>query len=145
MIKLILLIFLTNPFLTNQNLKKVASYSVSEYGNPKFENFSFWITDKNKPVIHYSYGKDDKEAKVEYLGKSKIGNTPCFKMLLNKTMILYAYQEKDKLRIKDLSGKYNKLFSWLYEGPVNGIGTFCEPCTADEKESKDFIDKFYLK
>ena len=56
-------------------------------------------------------------------------------------MILYAYQEKDKLRIKNLSGKYNKLFSWLYEGPVNGIGTFCEPCTANEKESKDFIDK----
>ncbi|MBD3750309.1 MAG: hypothetical protein IE931_12520 [Sphingobacteriales bacterium] len=127
------------------NLKQVANYSISKYGNPKFEEFSFWIDDKNQPVINYYYGKEAKKVKVEYLGKSKIGTVVCFKMILNDKVNLYVSQENDKLRIKDLSGKYDKLFNWLYEGPVNGVGTYCEPCTQDEKESKSFISKYFLK
>lgn len=144
MINLLIVSHFVLSLFSSPNLKKVANYSISEYANPKFEEFSFWITDKNEPVINYYYGKDAKEVKVKYLGKSKIGNVFCFKMILNDKLTLYVSQEKDKLRVKDLSGKYDKLFNWMYEGPVNGIGTYCEPCTHDEQESKRFLSKYYF-
>lgn len=130
--------------LLQSNYKQVASYSISEYGNSKYENFGFWISDTNKPVIEYTYGKKSLEVPVKYLGKCKLGNNKCFKMLLNNKITLYVSIEKHKLRIKSASGNYNKLFAWQYDGPINGIGMYCEPCTHDEEESEKFLSKYYL-
>lgn len=143
--KTILLFLMSAPIFTGIGLKQVANYSVSDYGNPQYEAFSFWINEKNEPFIQYFYGENEKEVKVKYLGKAIIGNVACFKMVLNNNLILYASQEKNKLRVKNTNGTYNKLFNWKYEGPMNGIGTFCQPCTEDEKKSKDFITKYYMK
>lgn len=134
------LLFLLLP----SNYKQVASYSNSEFGSSKYENFGFWILDNHNPVIHYQYGKKSLEVPVKYLGKCKVGNNKCFKMLLNNKLTLYVSIEKHNLRIKSASGNYNKLFAWQYEGPVNGIGTYCEPCTQDEKESEKFLSEYYF-
>ena len=144
MIKTIILFLFINPFLNSSDLKKVASYSISNYGNERYESFGFWINNKNKQIIHYRYGKDDKEVPVKYLGKSQLNGEVAFKILIDNKITLYATQEGDKLRLRNLSGTYNKLFLWTYEGPVNGIGTYCEPCTQDEEESKSFLSKYYF-
>jgi len=49
-----------------------------------------------------------------------------------------------QLQVTDERGTYNKLFSWEYEGPVNGMGTFCEPCAGDPEEAMQLIRIYCL-
>jgi Rieske Fe-S protein len=143
-LKTILIFFLIS--LTNQSdLKQVANYyNGKPYGSTGYETISFWITKDDKPLIHYSYGKDDKDAPVKFISKTILKNGKrCFKITLRRNM-LYVIPEGNKLRITDLKGEYNKIFSWEYQGPIDGIGTWCSVCTQDEKESLAFLKKYYL-
>jgi hypothetical protein len=37
------------------------------------------------------------------------------------------------------------MFTWAYEGPVNGVGTFCNVCAKDEKEAIAVINGWFMK
>jgi hypothetical protein len=123
---------------------QVANYSTGKPGTDGYEEFSFWVRNNTVSNISYVYGRDRKEAKINYLGKSSLNGKPAFKLGLPNGVTLYAVPLDITLMITDRPGKYVKRFSWQYEGPVNGIGTFCQPCAPDERSAMRLIKGYYL-
>ncbi len=140
-----LLFFCSLISIQPDNLKQVSNYSIGKYNTAAYEEFSFWITDKNQPYVTYTFGKDDKELPVKYLGIERIKGKPCIKLKVNNKKIMYVALHGDRLLIFDDELKNPKGFTWRYEGPVNGIGTYCNVCTQDAKQSAAFLKKYYLK
>jgi|SRR6185312_2488040 hypothetical protein len=136
-----LLVFLF--FFQKAYCQKVANYSFGRYGTSKYEHFSFW--EKGSPEgITYSFGKNEKEVKLKYLGKAYYEGKRCFKIQFPNNYVLYIIPDKLDLKIQDSTKTYFKTFSWEYEGPVNGIGTFCDVCAEDEKEALNIVNNTYL-
>jgi hypothetical protein len=125
--------------------QKVAGYSYGEPGTEDYEEFSFWVKANKRSEIYYAYGKDRKEVKLKYLGKDILNGEDCFKLQFSNKYVLYIISKDEGLKISDLTGKYLKYFSWKYEGPVNGIGTFCEPCAEDEYAAMRLIKLYYMR
>ena len=125
--------------------QKVANYSYGTAGKPDHEQFSFWVNANKSLDIYYYYGADRKQVKAKFLGKSFLKKEPCFKVRITNNYILYIIPKGNQLHIQDTSGKYNKDFQWAYEGPVNGIGTFCTPCTEDESAAMKLLKLNYMK
>jgi hypothetical protein len=124
---------------------KVANYSLGKPGTDKYEHFEFWIKNRKRADINYSYGKKNKEVRLKYLGDTILNNDSCFKVQFSNKYILYIIPSWSDLKVTDNEGKYNKVFRWEYEGPVNGIGTFCDVCAEDETEAIRMIKKYWLK
>ena len=53
-------------------------------------------------------------------------------------------QPNYELNVRNIEGNYLKTFKWEYEGPINGIGTFCTPCAEDEVEVMELLKIDYL-
>ena len=124
---------------------KVASYSFGKPGTDKYEHLAFWTNDGKRTVVNYAYGKEQKEVKLQYLGKDQVSRQICFKVQFTNNFVLYIIPKGRRLQVTDASGKYNKTFSWEYEGPVNGIGTFCDVCAEDDEDAMALIQSAYLK
>lgn len=124
---------------------KVANYGVSKPGTDKYEHLSFWIEEGKRANIYYAYGKDRKEMKLQYLGVARMGKRSGFKLQFPNGFTVIVFAKNSLLLVRDFKGKYNKTFTWEYEGPVNGIGTFCDVCTEDEKEAMQLLKSHYLK
>ena len=140
------LALLLGPAATAQaQTPKVASYSYGQPGTAKYEHFSFWAQDGQRADLSYTYGKDRKEAKLTYLGPDKVNGKPAFKVQFPNKHVLYIIPTGTTLRVTDNKLAAQKTFRWEYEGPVNGIGTFCQPCAADEKEAMQLVLGSYLK
>lgn len=137
---LLLLLFLT----TLVNAQKVANYSFGKPGTKDFEQFAFWVKDGNRSEIVYTYGKDWKELKLKYAGIVTSGGRTSFKVEFPNKYILLISAQGDRLKVVDAAGKYSKTFAWKYEGPVNGIGTFCQPCAEDKEEAISLVKKSFL-
>jgi hypothetical protein len=123
---------------------KVANYAIGKYGTDKYEHYSFYVKNGRPADIYYRYGKADKEFKVSYLGKAQLNGGSGFKVQFSNGHITTIIPSGITLKIAD-AGKAPKTFAWEYEGPINGIGTFCEPCAQDEKEARQLIKAYYLK
>lgn len=143
------LVFLTVFYFAiqaNSNAQmKVASYSFGKPGTDKYEHFEFWINDGKRTNVEYSYGKDSKNIKLQYLGKDRINSDSCFKLQFSNNYILYVIPKGLTLKVIDSTAKYNKIFKWEYEGPVNGIGTYCDVCARDDEEAMKLIQSGYMK
>jgi hypothetical protein len=124
---------------------KVANYCVGKYGTDKYEHIEFWIKDGKRTEINYSYGKDGKNIKLRYAGKDLINGDSCFKVSFPNNYTLYIVAKNERLLIVDAEGKYNKTFSWEYEGPIDGIGTFCDVCAENEEDAITVVKSAYLK
>jgi len=127
------------------NAQKVANYSFDKYGKPNYEHFSFWIKAGKRTDITYTYGKYGKDLPVKYLGKAVYEGKAAFRVQLPNGNILYVIPSGVNLKIQNTAKSYNKLFTWAYEGPVDGRGTFCETCAEDEREAIQILRTYYLK
>jgi hypothetical protein len=125
--------------------QKVANYTTGKYGQPNYEHFSFWTKAGKRAEITYKYGKYGDELPVRYLGKATYEGKAAFRVQLPNGSILYVIPSGTNLKVQNAAKSYNKLFTWAYEGPVNGIGTFCSECAADEKEAMKLLLAYYLK
>lgn len=124
---------------------KVASYSCGKAGTDKYEHLEFWTKDGKRSEAKYTYGKDQREVKLQYLGIEKVNGNVCFKVQFINNYILHIIPKGLQLQVFDSNGKYNKVFSWEYEGPVNGIGTYCDVCAEDEDDAMKLVLSSYLK
>lgn len=133
--------------LTSQHARaqKVANFSVNEIGTSQFEEFSFWVKEGKRSDIDYSYGKNYKTLKLVFAGECSIDEDKGFKVKFPNGLHLCVVAKGEHLLVSDSVGKYMKLLDWHYEGPVNGIGTFCTPCAEDEKEAIQLVRKYYLQ
>ena len=124
---------------------KVANYSVGKPGTDKYEHLDFWTNNGKRTQINYSYGKDQKEVKMQYSGVDLINDDTCFKIRFTNNYTLFVIQKGLQLRVIDSAGKYDKTFSWEYEGPVNGVGTYCDVCAENDEEAMKLIELAYLR
>jgi hypothetical protein len=124
---------------------KVAGYSFGKPGTDKYEHLEFWTKDGQRTEINYAYGKDRKEVKLQYIGKDQVNGSTCFKVRFTNNYIIQIIPKGLQLQVTDASGNYNKTFSWEYEGPVNGMGTFCNVCAEDDEDAMKLIRSAYLK
>jgi len=120
-------------------------YSAGKTGTDQYEHLEFRTKDGKRNGASYAYGKNRNEVKLKYLGKSQTNGDTCFKVQFTTNYILYIVPKELKLKVTDKSGNYNKTFSWEYEGPVNGIGTYCDVCVEDDKDAMKLIRSSYLK
>ena len=132
-------------FCLPNHAQKVALYSFGQYGTTDYEQFSFWVKKNKRAEIYYTYGKDPKELKISFLGKGILNGENGFKVQFPNKLILYIIPTNKQLKAADLTGKYLKYFAWKYEGPINGIGTFCEPCAENDTEAMKLIKLYYMK
>jgi len=129
---------------TSKAQLKVASYCYGKPQTDQYEHFDFWTKDGKRTDIFYSYGKRSKEVKLQYMGRDQINGDSCFKVQFTNKYILYIIPTGLQLKVADPRGKYNKTFAWEYEGPVNGIGTYCDPCADDDDEAMKIIHASYM-
>ena len=123
---------------------KVALYSFGEPGQASYEQLSFWAKAGKRTDIYYVYGADRKQVRLKYLGKTLPGSKPGFRVQFTNGHMLAIVPSGLRLAVSG-AGQASKSFAWEYEGPVDGIGTFCEPCAADEKEAMQVLRTYYLK
>ncbi|MBD2754469.1 hypothetical protein [Spirosoma validum] len=139
----IITVLLTSTIANAQ--MNVANYSYGKPGTDTYEHLSFWVKDAKRQDITYAYGKDRKEVKLRYAGKAQVNNTSGFNAQFPNNTILTIMPSGTTLKVSNPKDNYSKTFTWEYEGPVNGIGTFCDVCTQDEKEALKLVQKYYLK
>lgn len=143
MLFLIIATLIISTGLTAQT--KVTNYSSGKPGTDKYEHFEFWTSNGKPTVVKYLYGKRPSEVKLVFLGKDKLNGYTCFKVRFPDGYVLYIAPKGRHLQITDAKGKYNKTFSWEYEGPVNGIGMYCDICAEDDEDAMNLIKANYLK
>lgn len=124
---------------------KVAQFSIGKPGTKEYENIAFWIQDKKRTTIDYDYGENHKTIKLKYLGRDVLKGDSCFKVQFPNSYLLYIIPRKNQLSVTNSNGQYLKTFTWEYEGPVNGIGTFCSVCATDEADAIQLIHRYYMK
>jgi hypothetical protein len=124
---------------------KVANYCIGKYGTDKYEHFEFWAKDGKRTEINYSYGKDDKSVKLQYTGKDVINGDSCFKVSFATNYMLYIVIKGIHLLVVDADGKYNKTFSWEYEGPIDGIGTYSNVCAEGDEAAIMLVKSAFRK
>jgi hypothetical protein len=125
----------------------VANFSTGSYGSRDYESLSFWVYQNKNRKIDYSY-RDKKgeilSLELSYLGKFKQGSKSGFRVLFPNNLVLRVFLAGDVLEVKAEKGNYFKYFRWQYEGPVDGRGTFCEPCTQDASDAIRLLQDFYF-
>lgn len=138
-------LFALQSFVYSQ--MQVANFSTGKAGTTSYEHFSFYVEDGIRGDITYAYGKagrGGKEIKLNYLGRDTLDGLAVFKIGFPNNQIYYVIPQKTYLKIVSEKGKYNKIFRWEYEGPVNGRGTWCDACTQNGKESVALIRRYFF-
>lgn len=133
----------------SQSSGRVANFSYGTTDSPDFESYSFWVRSNQKSDIGYTYTSKTgttKKLKLKYAGVSPWNGQQAFKIKFPNGLLLYAIPSNgETLKIVSLDGTYSKIFQWQYEGPVNGIGTWCEPCAQDGKDAVKILKTYYLR
>jgi hypothetical protein len=124
---------------------RVANYSFGKPGTTEYEHFEFSGKDGKPAEINYVYGKSRKELKLRNLGKDSVNGTGCFKVGFPNSLVLYIIPEELQLQVTDTAGRYSKTFTWEYEGPLNGVGMFCDLCATDDEDAMNLIRSVYMK
>jgi hypothetical protein len=133
-------------FLFSGNAQvKVANYCFGKYGREDYENISFWIKNGKRTYIEYSYGSKPKEIRLRFLGKATVNGKTGMKVKFPNNYMLFITLNGSDLLIEDKSRKYIKTFTWEYEGPINGVGTYCNVCAENKEASIEIVKKHYLQ
>lgn len=140
---LLFISFLLTITINSQAQSKVASYCIGKYGTSQYEHLGFWVKDGKRGEITYSYGTNPKDIRLQYLGRDVLHGDSCFKIRFPNGFLLYVLNAKTDLIVQDSTGTYHKTFSWEYEGPINGIGTFCDVCASDESDAMDLVKSLF--
>lgn len=124
---------------------RVANFSTGRAGSASFEQFGFWVKEGRRAEIDYVYGADRRESQVTWVGAERWKGSRAFKVKFANGRELYIIPQGERLRVVDASGKYAKVFRWMYEGPVNGRGTFCQPCAEGSAEAAALVRDNFMQ
>lgn len=123
---------------------KVATYAFGQPNSVTYEQFSFWVKKGKRTAIYYTYGKNQKEVELQYLARIPSKTTPGFKVRFPNGHVFSLVPSEAALTVSE-AGNPSRSFAWHYEGPVEGVGTFCHECAADGKEALQVLQDYYLK
>jgi hypothetical protein len=121
---------------------QVANYGFGQPGTAAYEHFSFWTKDGVRTDIHYAYGRDRQDIPLRYAGRLK--GQAGFRARFPNGRTLHVVPSGTTLRVTTKTAA-PKIFTWEYEGPVNGVGTVCSVCAPDAPAAMRLIQKHYAK
>lgn len=124
---------------------QVANYGYGQPGTADYEHLSFWTLHGRRSDVGYAAGKNREDAQVRYLGPHKLAGQPGFRVQFLDGRTLHLVPSGTTLRVSDTSGAAPKIFTWEYEGPVNGVGTHCSVCVEDAQAAMRLVQAHYLK
>lgn len=125
--------------------QKMAQYSFGKYGTITYEHIEFWTNNGKRTKIFYSYGKKPHNIDLQYIGILKFHGDSCFKVRFSNDYVLYIIPAGTRLKIADSAFENNKIFSWEYEGPIDGRGTFCSVCAVNDADALNLLRSAYLR
>jgi len=123
---------------------QVANYHYGQPGTAGYEHFSFWTHNGRRSDAAYAAGKNREDAQLRYLGPSRLAGQPGFRVRFLDGRTLHLVPSGTTLRVT-APGTPPKVFTWEYEGPVNGVGTTCSVCVADSAAALRLLQKHYLR
>ena len=123
---------------------QVANYHYGQPGTAGYEHFSFWTHNNRRSDAAYATGKNREDSQLRYLGPSRLAGQPGFRVRFLDGRTLHLVPSGTTLRVT-AAGAPPKVFTWEYEGPVNGVGTTCSVCVADSLAAMRLIRAHYLK
>ncbi|MPR35634.1 hypothetical protein [Salmonirosea aquatica] len=130
--------------LSHAQTKTRAFFMVGDYSQPEWEKLAFEV-DGTKCSIMYAYRKHETGYPLKILGVGKVGNAKALRVSIpgfNKTYLIYKDVPKKGLVMVSEDQSYRKFFALGYEGPVNGVGTFCASCANEPAEAFALVDSF---
>lgn len=140
----IMVCFAAVPLLAADDESEFKAANFSTGAGATYEHLDFSKRTKEPPQISYSYGPDRKEMTLKFLGTTKKNEKTALAVQFPNGLVLDLAFQNNLILATDRKGKYSKQFRWEYEGPVDGIGTFCTPCV-EEKDAIDFVKKLFLQ
>jgi len=123
---------------------QVANYGYGQPGTAGYEHFSFWTHDGRRSDAAYAAGKNREDAQLRYLGPRQLAGQPGFRVRFLDGRTLHLVPSGTTLRVS-APGAAPKVFTWEYEGPVNGVGTTCSVCAQDAEAAVRLLRTHYLK
>jgi len=124
---------------------KVANYSFGKYGTETYEHLSFWTENGKNAYIEYKHGTRPTQI-ILNLGQTIFNGDKSIKVQFKNKHVLFITPNGFNLNVSDESGKkYFKTLKWEYEGPINGIGTFCNVCAENEMEAMKLVKEIYFE
>jgi hypothetical protein len=124
---------------------QVANYGYGQPGTAGYEHLSFWTNNGRRSNAAYASGKNREDAQLRYLGPSRLAGQPGFKVQFLNGRTLHLVPSGTTLRVTAAGGAAPKIFTWEYEGPVNGVGTNCSVCVADAEAALRLLRAHYLR
>ena len=124
---------------------RVANYGYGQPGTAAYEHFSFWTNFGRRSDLHYASGKDRNDLVLRYAGRARLGGQPGFRVRFPDGSLRYLALRGDSLLVSPSPTAAPKAFAWEYEGPVNGVGTFCSVCAEDAPAAMRLIRAHYMK
>ncbi|GAB2688401.1 hypothetical protein GCM10027037_08640 [Mucilaginibacter koreensis] len=125
--------------------QKVANFAFKKYGRPGYETYGFVADHNRRTTIDYTYGNSGSPIALTYAGTTIYKGKKYFKVIFpDHSMRLFA-PVGNQLQVVDPVKKTSKTLAWEYQGPVNGVGTFCEACAENEKEAMRIVKRYYWK
>lgn len=128
----------------NAQQKTHAFFMIGNYAYPEWEKLEFDLND-NGGEITYSYAKKPDGIKLKILGIKYIGK---YKVLMvqipgfPKTYYINPDPKNERIQFESSDKKFNKWLPLGYEGPVNGIGTYCELCANEPEDAFEIVKSF---
>jgi hypothetical protein len=127
-----------------QAQNQVANYGFGKPGTASYEHFSFWTNNGRRSDVHYAYGKDRTDVPLRYVGRARLAGGLGFRVRFPDGRLLSLVPSGTTLRVTAKAAP-PKTFAWEYEGPVNGVGTYCSVCVADATAAIRLLRAHYLK
>ncbi|WP_202839481.1 hypothetical protein [Luteimonas saliphila] len=123
---------------------RVANYAVrgEEFPGAGYEALRLWADEAGGTRVRYAWGADARELSLEVLGPAATGEG--FALRFRNGLVLDVVPQGDSLRVRSRDGRYDKVFDWQYEGPVDGRGTFCTPCV-DQPDAAAFVRRHFIE
>lgn len=120
---------------------QVANYVArgAQTPGPDYEQLAFWADAQGQRRVRYAWGEAPRSVELAVLP----GRPGGFALRFPNGLVLEAVPQGESLRLRDGSGRYDKLFEWQYQGPVAGRGTFCAACV-EQAEAATFVRRHFI-
>ncbi len=133
----------THPALAQE--KTSAFFIVGDYASPDWEKLSFSKT-KAGLVLTYAYRQREDGVRLQPVGSKSEAGQRVLQVSMPGIRQLYTIRRDragERLIMTSQDGRYRKLFKLGYEGPVNGVGSYCTTCANEPADAFRLVDAYF--
>lgn len=125
--------------------KTHAFFMVGDYASPNWEKLMLDNTESGQRLM-YAYKQHETGIRLEPIGKKRVnGQTVVLVRMagVGQPYLIRRDRVGHKLIMTSQDGGYRKTFTLGYEGPVNGVGTYCGSCANEPAEALKLVDAYF--